>query len=166
MLFEQGKVNDTIGSLFGIELHDQLFLHRHCQLVAARQTLNNAFELSLLKFQPLGDSPPNDRFQGLIDALNIFTFFVNHDLIADLNQIGWNIHPRAVDDKMIVANKVASLVTGIAKAQSIDHIVQAPFQHNEQVGSGNTFLSVRFFEKQMKLFFGKPVDPLDFLLFA
>lgn len=155
-----------IMQLLGVKLDDQLFLHGHRQLFTSRQTLYDAFQLGLFKFEPLGNPTPDDSFQGFIDILNIFALLVDHDFVTDFDHVGWDIHPCTVDDKMIVADKMSALITGIAKTKTIYDVVQASFQHHQQIRTGNPFLAVRFFKKQMELLFGKPVNALDLLLFT
>jgi hypothetical protein len=67
---------------------------------------------------------------------------------------------------MIVANEMATLRPGIDESQPVHDIVQSPFQRNEQVGSGNSFLPFSPLEKQSELIFGKTVHPLYFLFFT
>ncbi len=63
-------------------------------------------------------------------------------------------------------DQLACLSTGTGKSQTIHDVVQPPFQSNQEVSAGNAFLAVCPFEEEVKLFFGKAVDALDFLLLS
>ncbi len=152
--------------LLGIELNDKLFLHRHGQIIADRQVLDNAFHFVLLEIQPLGDASPDNSLYRITNRLHFLAFFPNTDNIADGKQIGGDIHLFSVDQKMIVPNKMSALTSRVSKPQAIDHIIQTSFQKYEQIGTRNPFLTICFNENQMKLLLGKAIHTLDLLLLS
>jgi hypothetical protein len=66
---------------------------------------------------------------------------------------------------MSVLDQMSSLIPGIDKPHSEYCIIQPGFQQAQQVGAGDTFLSVRPFKRDTELFFRQAVNSADFLLF-
>lgn len=67
---------------------------------------------------------------------------------------------------MVVPDKMSTLCSGVGKTETIDDIVQAAFEKNKQVGTGNSLLPVGFFESQPELLLGKAVSVFHLLFFA
>jgi hypothetical protein len=152
--------------LFGVELDNQLFLHRQSKVFANRETFNFALEILFFNGNPLWQSSSNDSIQGIDDGLDFFAFLRHLDRVPNLYQKGWDIDTVSVDQKMVVPDKMSPLCSGVCKAETINHIIKPTFEKHQQIGSGNALFTVRFFKKQTKLLFRKTVGVLNFLLFA
>jgi hypothetical protein len=60
-------------------------------------------------------------------------------------------------------NQLAGFVSRIGKTESVDDIVEPPFEKHEQVLSGNAFLLIRLFKGVPELILKKPIDSPDLL---
>src|SRR5512136_575299 len=64
-----------------------------------------------------------------------------------------------------MSNELACFISRIGKTESINDIVQSPFQERKKGFSSNPLLSIRFFKNIAELVLQNPVHPFDFLLF-
>jgi hypothetical protein len=63
-------------------------------------------------------------------------------------------------------DKLARFISGIGKTQTVDCIVQSPFQKGEKDFSSDAFFPIRFFEGVAELVFQNAIQSFDFLLFS
>ncbi len=156
-------LNSQSTHLFGVELDNELFLHRQSKVFANWEAFDFTFELLLFNGDPLWQSPSNHRIQRINDGLDLSAFFRHFYRVADINQVGRNVDPFSVDHKVVMPDEMAALCSGIGEAKTIYDVIQTAFEKDQQVRAGDTLFSVGFFEKEPELLFGKAIRVLDFL---
>ena len=156
----------TSSYLLGIELYNELFLHRQSKVFANWETLDFSFEFLFFNGDPLWKASSNHRIERIGDGLNGPAFFNHLYRVTDIDQIAGDIDALAIDQKMIVLDKMTSLGAGVGKPETVNDIIQSAFQHDQQVCAGYAFLAVRFLKYQAELLFRKPVHALDLLFFT
>ncbi len=85
--------------------------------------------------------------------------------LSHLDEIGGDIHPAAVHQDMVVKHQLAGLGPGVGKAQTVDHVVQAPFQQHQEISAGDPAHALRPLEVTPELLLQDAVHTLYFLLF-
>ncbi len=160
------RLKTACGKLLGVELDDELFLHRQCKVFANREAFNLTFEFLFFYGYPGRQSSAHNRIQRINYRLNLATLFRHFNHVADIHEITWNVDALAIHQKVIVPDKVASLSTGIRETKAINDIVQPSLKRDQQIRTGDPFFTVRFFKEKSELFLGKPVGIFYFLLFT
>ena len=150
--------------LLGVELDDQLLLDRHSQIFTHRKALDDPLEIVFFEFNPLRHPAADDRFERIPDRLDGAAFFADFNRVTGSDQVRRDVDAVTVNHEMVVAHEMATLGPRIHKAHAIDHVVQAPFQHDEQVRAGDALLAIGALEEDSKLLLGKPVHAFNLLL--
>lgn len=67
---------------------------------------------------------------------------------------------------MVVPYQLTRLRPGICESKPENHVVKAPFKHNEKRNAGYTLSGIRPFEKKPELIFAKAISAFNLLFFA
>src|SRR5262245_18806894 len=86
------------------------------------------------------------------------------DLVARAHLVAGDIDGAAIHQHMPVAHQLASLLAARAKAQSVDDVVQAQFETNEQILTRDAGLIRRTLEKRLEVALGHAINALHLLL--
>ena len=70
----------------------------------------------------------------------------------------------AVEGEKTMADKLAGLVAGIGESEAVNNVVQAAFEKNEQVGTGDALLHISLGKIAVELTFQQPVSTTRLLL--
>ena len=152
--------------LFGVKLDDELLLHGHGKIITQRKSLYIALHGIFFEIKPLGNASANHSLHRIQQRLNLFAFLADLDRITDFDEKGRDVDLFPIDQKVPVENVLPGLGTRVGKAQPVNDVVQTALQQYKKIRAGDAFLAIRPFKKQMKLFLGKAVHPLYFLLFT
>jgi hypothetical protein len=160
-------IAETVQSiLLRVKLDYELFLHRHGEILAQWQTLNDTLHAFFFEIEPLRDTPSNHCIKGVLKRLDLFTFFTYLDGITNLDGKRRDVDPFPIYRKVSVADKLTCLGARVGKPQAKSDIIEATLQQDEQVCTRNSALPFRPDKKQVELLFGKTIHSFDFLLFT
>ena len=97
--------------LLGIKLDNELFLHRHGQVVSLGETFDISLHTLLIELQPLWDASSDNCAKRVIDELDFPAFFPCLDTVSHFDQEGRDVDFPAVYLEMAVPHKMSSLRT-------------------------------------------------------
>src|SRR5579862_1376621 len=150
--------------LLGVELDDQLFLHRRVDLVALGPLEHLAGEAFVVGLEPRGDRGgqigcvPDDLLGGRA-ALQV-------DDVVGLDLVARDVDPAAVDQEVAVPNELAGLCTRGGEAEPVDDVVEPRLEHPQQVLAGDAALAGRLGVVGAKLRLEQAVVAARLLLLA
>ena len=92
--------------------------------------------------------------------------FFDGNFFADVNLVRGDVHLLARDADVSVQHQLACLRTRGRQARAPHDVIEAAFEHDDQVFAGWTLDPLGLFEIVAELAFQQPVGALHFLLFA
>src|ERR1041384_7682584 len=152
--------------LLRIQLHDQLLLDRHGDVVARRRRLHRALEAALVEVEPRRDAPALHRFQRLVDADDLAALLLHRHDVADLHLERRDVHLAVVHPEVAVAHELPRLGAGVGEAEPEDHVVEALLEVLQKIFAG---LALRRRAAQVvaaELRLEQAVEALHLLLFT
>src|ERR1700752_1082993 len=150
------------GGLLRVQLDDQLFLHRGCDL----PTLGPAQDLGR---QPLviGLEPRRDlagQLGGVADDLRRRRARVNRDHVGVPELVAGDVDPASVHRPVAVQDQLPRLAPRGGEAQADQDVVKSALQHPQEVLAGHALLARRLVVVDRKLLLQPPVVALGLLL--
>src|ERR1700722_6222002 len=120
-------------SLLGVQLDDQLLLHRRGDLPPLRLAEHLRRQPVVVGLQPRGDLA--GQLGGVPASLHctVLGGRVQGDHVAIPQLIARDVHPAAVDRPVAVQDQLAGLAPRGGEAEPDEHVVEAKLEHPEQV---------------------------------
>src|SRR3954447_19756351 len=151
-------------ALLGVELDDELLLHRRGDLPPLRPTQHLGREAVVVGLQPRGDlarelGRVGDGLLGRRRALD-----GDHVALPDL--VARDVHAAAVDRPVPVTDELAGLAPGGGEAEADEHVVQAGLEHPQQVLARDAGLARGLVVVVAELLLEHAVVPAGLLLLA
>ena len=110
------------------DLEVDVFLGGHCDHLTGHGVL--------IAIQPLGSSNKCVVFLQLLEESIGNALLANSNNITGLDQVAGDVNAVAVDGEVAMVHQLASLATGVGKAQTVDNIVQSTLNQSQQVVTG------------------------------
>ena len=118
--------------LLGVQLDDEVLGDLEVDIVSGGQSQDLALKGVLVPIQPLGSSDESIVFLQLLVESVLHALLADSDHVAHPDHVGGDVDALAVDGEMTVVDKLTGLTTGVGKAQTIDHVVEAALDEAQQ----------------------------------
>src|SRR5713101_940154 len=153
-------------ALLRIQLHDQLLLDGHGDVVARRRRLDRALEAALVQIEPGRDAAAVHRLQRLVDADDLAALLLDRHHVPDLHLERGDVDLAVVDAEVAVAHELPRFRARVGEAEAEDHVVEALLEVLEQVLAGLALGRAAAKVVAAELALEQPVEALDLLLLA
>src|SRR3954452_22336645 len=122
---------EDYGSLLGVELHDQLLLHRRGDLRALGAAEHLRGELVVVGLQPGGHL--RHELRRVADHVLGVRAGLERDHVVLAHLVARDVHTAAVDGPVTVADQLAGLAPAGGETEPDQHVVEAALEHAQQV---------------------------------
>src|SRR3954469_14397286 len=154
-----------VSSLLGVQLDDELLLHRRRDLTTLGLAQHLGGERIVVRLQPRGHLGGElGRVPDELDGAGVGGLDGGDVAVAGL--VARDVHPAAVDRPVAVADELASLAARGREAKTDEHVVEAPLEEGQQVLAGDPGLPRRLLVVVAELLLEHPVVALGLLLLA
>src|SRR5437660_2324455 len=153
-------------ALLRVQLHDQLLLDGHGDVLARRRGFHRAAECGLVEIEPGGNAAAVDRLERLVDADDLLALVLDRDDVAHPHLEGGDVDLALVDAEVPVAHQLAGLGAGVGEAEAEDDVVEPLLEIRQEILAG---LALRRAAPQVvaaELRLEQAVEPLHLLLLA
>src|SRR5512138_2611775 len=164
---ENTRSPDTrVRALLRVQLHHEVLVDVRKDFISIRKLLERAGELLLIDLDPIRESDLPLDLKGGLDAQLLLRFLAHGDDIACLALIRRNADRNAIHRDALMAHELARLVTSRGKTHPVDDVIEATFQHLQQVRTGRARASRSFDVVVAELTLEHAVHTTKLLLFA
>src|SRR4051795_10721494 len=125
--------------LLGIELDDELLLHRRGDLRALGPAQHLGGELVVVGLQPCRDL--SDELGRVADHGLGIAAGLEGDHVVLAHLVGRDVHPAPVDGPVAVADELARLTARRGESEAHEHIVEAALEDSQEVLAGDALLA-------------------------
>src|SRR4051812_23603816 len=153
-----------LGALLGVELDDQLFLHRRVDLGALRPLQHLAGQALVVGLQPRGDG--GGEVGRVANHLLGRGTGLEHDHVVGLRAVARDVHAATVDQEVAVPHELARLGARRSETKSVNDIVEPGLEHAQQVLAGDATLPRRLRVVAAELGLEQAVEAASLLLLA
>src|SRR3954467_5435433 len=153
-----------VSSLLGVQLDDELLLHRRRDLATLGLAQHLGGERVMVGLEPrrhLGR-----ELRRIADELHGAGLGLDGDDVAVANLVAGNVHAPAVDRPVAMADQLARLAPRRREAEAHEHVVEAALEQQEQVLAGDTGLAGGALVVMAELLLEHAVVALGLLLLA
>ena len=120
------------GLLLGVQLDDEVYSDIEVDICLSGHSNDLTGKGVLITVEPLGGSNESIIFLQLLEEVVGNALLANSHHIASLHQVAGNIDAVAVDSKVAMVHQLASLATGVSKAQTVHDVIQAALHGGQQ----------------------------------
>src|SRR3954465_152479 len=152
--------------LLGVELDDQLLLHRGVDHLTRRDAVHQHLELAADDLQPRRHGALAGTGGGDLERHHLARLLRDLDDVVGAPPVGRDVDLAAVHPDVAVAHQLASHVAGLGQAGPVDHVVQPRLEDLEQNLTGLAGLLVGLFVVAAELLLQHAVDAAGLLLLA
>src|SRR5665647_909196 len=146
---ESSPRDSCCSGLLGVELDDELFLHRCVDLVALGSAQDLAGEVVVVDQQPRCDR--RSKVGSGANGFGRLAAGPHGDDVVGTDLIRRDVDLAAVDTEVRVAHQLPCLATRSAKAETVHDVVEPHLEEAQQVLAGDALLAARHLVVVMKL---------------
>ena len=150
--------------LFGIQLHDELFLDRQWDVLTGRPSDHASHSVFLIQGEPFQEFRTSPGLEALFHPSQTSRFGSYGHLVPNRHHEAGHIDCVSIHFHVTMANELACSSTTGRKSHPEDDVVQPRFKGNHQVIAGDPGLNGCFFEEIPELLLSKALNPLNLLL--
>ena len=156
----------TVQLLSGVQFDDQMFRNRRIDFFARRITQNFGSHVASVHFEPSRNRFAGQVFGDFLDQRRIFAAFGNNDGLIAAHKVRRDINAMTIHEEVAMTDQLSCLSAAVGKTKTEDDIVKSSFQQNQQVHTGNAFLTVSLVKVRAELTFQYAVNTTNLLFFT